>query len=258
MDRRFFLALSLSTTAVFFFASGCQAQPKPTPAPTPTENVVVVVVTSTAQPTLAPTETLEPTITPLATFTPIGLNSPTPTQRATRTPAPVKTTAPNTPTPASSVTPVPATATETPDKYPAPIAISPTTGDANSDRADIQFKYLAVGPLGGSDCYLLHVQMMSASGNAPPAGDDFLDASSCGNQNPPGARLTFVLKRPRLGSPTFGGIEQLAQNLGAVAPYRLQWYVRVVQNNGLSADGVHYNTAPLSPNSSTLESKFNP
>jgi hypothetical protein len=238
---------------------GCQSRPTPTPQPTPTENVVVVVITSTTQPTLAPTETLEATITPLATFTPIGLNSPTPTRRATATPAPIRTIgATNTPKAVASATPVPPTATPLPDKYSAPLGISPTTGDSNSEGAEIQFKYLAVGPLRGNECYLLHVQMVSASGNVPPAGDDFLDTKNCASQSPPGTRLVFVLNRPKFGSPTFGGIEQLAQNLGATVPFRLQWYVRVVQNNGFGPDGVHYNTIPLSSNSATLESEFWP
>jgi hypothetical protein len=254
-------AFCLFLVGLFFglLIVGCQSRPTPTPEPTPTENVVVVVVTSTTQPTLAPTETLEATITPLATFTPIGLNSPTPTRRATTTPVPIRTAvATNTPKAPASATQVPPTATPAPDKYAAPIAISPATGDSNNERAEIQFKYLAVGPLRGNECYLLHVQMASASGNVPPAGDDFMDTSNCADQGPIGARLTFVLNRPKFRSPTFGGIEQQAQNLGATVPFKLQWYVRVVQNNGFGADGVHYNTIPLSPNSATLESEFWP
>jgi hypothetical protein len=250
--------LALLALPLGLFIMGCQAQPKPTVAPTPTENVVVVVVTSTAQPTLAPTETLEATITPLATFTPIGLNSPTPSPRATATAAPVKTPVPITAKPEASATPVPPSATQAPDKYVAPVPISPSGNDANSDRADIQFKFLSVKPLSGNECYLLHVQMASASGNVPAAGDDFLDTDTCGDQSAPGSRLTFTLKRPKFGSPTFGGIEKQAANFGAVAPYKLEWYLRVVQNNGLSADGVHYDTLPLSPDSQTLDSVFNP
>ncbi len=97
--------------------------------------------------------------------------------------------------------------------------------------------------------------------NAPsagPFGDDFLDVAHCGDHSPLNTRLRFALLRPKFGSPTYGTIEQFAQNAAPTDLLKVQWYVRVVQNNGLSADGVHYNTTPLSPNSATLESDFLP
>lgn len=258
MSRHFIVAMGLGLTTVLFLANGCQSQPKPTPEPTPTENVVVVVITSTTQPTLAPTNTEEPTITPLATFTPIALESPTPTARPTSTRAPTKPAPPSTPKAASSSTPVPPTNTPLPNKYPAPIGISPTTSDSNNDHSDIQFKYFAVGALGANECYLLHVRMVNPGATEGGVGeDDFLDTANCANQSPQGTRLVFVLKRPRLGSPTYGGIEAKAQGIGGTTQLKLEWYVRVVQNNGLGPDGAHYNTTPLSPNSATLESVFN-
>lgn len=240
--------------------SSCQSQPKPTPSPSPTEDVVIVVVTSTSQPTLAPTETMEATITPLATFTPIGLETPTPTRRATTTPAAVKTAPPSKTKPASTPTAEPPTSTPPPDKYPAPIAISPKAGDSNSDRGDIQFYYGAVGPLGANECYLLYIQMVNPNATAGGvAGDTFMDTNQCGDPSPPGKPLKYVLFRPTFHNVrTFGTIERNAQNAAPTDLLKLQWFVRVVLNNGPSPDGVHYNTVPLSPESATLESDFRP
>jgi hypothetical protein len=254
------IVLILMGVSAGALVSGCQSQPRPTPEPTPTENVVVVVVTSTSQPTLAPTETLEATITPLATFTPIGLESPTPTPKPTSTRAPIKTAVPATPKAAATDTPIPLTATPLPDKYPAPQAISPTAGDSNSDHSDIQFYFGSVGPLGVNECYLLHVQMVNPYATSDGVGaDDFLDLNHCGDRTPAGKQLKFVLYRPTFHNVyTFGTIERNAQSGGGADLLKLQWYVRVVQNNGLGPDGVHYNTTPLSPNSDTLVSDFHP
>lgn len=254
------IALTLIGFGGAILAAGCQTQakPTPTPLPTPTENVVVVVVTSTIIPTAAPTETLEPTITPLATFTPIGLDSPTPTKRASTTPIPIKTTAPK--VTKAPDTPVPATVTPPADKYSAPTAITPKSGDSNSDGHDIQFYFGAVGPLGPNDCYQLSVQMVNpnvTSGGV--AGDTFLATDTCGDQSPPGKPLKYVIYRPTFRNQrTYGTMENNAQKAGQSDLLKLQWYVTVVRRNAANPDGIHYDTTPLSPNSATLESDFHP
>ncbi len=265
MSKHFSLTLLVIGLGVALFAAGCQSQTPPKPAATPTDNVVVVVVTATTQPTIAATEVSEPTITPLATFTPIGTLVATATTAPTDTPTrKAVTVVPSTPRPVRTNTPAtvgavasPTTAPSQIDKYPAPTAISPTTGDSNTDHGDIQFYFAGVGPLGANECYLLYVQMVNPNaGPAGVAGDFFLDKNHCGDQSPVSTRLKFVLLRPKFGSPSYGSIESIAQNAAPTDLLKVQWYVRVVQNNGPSPDGVHYNTTPLSPNSATLESNF--
>ena len=96
-----------------------------------------------------------------------------------------------------------------------------------------------------------------ANGNR---GDEFLDIANCGDPGPAGKELSFVLYRGKYtNSPNYGTM--LAQTQ-ALAPdlrkFNMTWSVRVVQQNGLAADGVHYNTVPLSPNSPVIEFEFLP
>ena len=263
MNRIVILTLLVIGLCAALLAAGCQAQATPKSQPTPTDNVVVLVVTATAAPTLAATVVSEPTITPLATFTPIGTMEATATASATATatrkPLAVKS---STPKPLRTNTAIPPAAAASPTSapsqnlFPAPQAISPTGGDSNSDGHDIQFKFAAVGPLGGNQCYLLWVQLANEA-TKTVAGDAFLDVAHCGNQSAAGKILSYTLFRPTFhNAPTYGAIEYNAQKNGRSDTLKLEWYVRVVQNNGLNPDGVHYNTTPLGPNSGTLESDF--
>lgn len=267
MNRHFVVALSLGLAVVSLMAMGCARQPQTTPEATPTENVVVVVITATTQPTFAPTptETGEPTITPLATFTPLGLNSPTATPRATATRTPARPPATeSTPRASKSATAAPPAARPTAlpqqNKYPAPAALSPTEGDSFRDGSDIQFYFGSNGPLAPNECYLLHVEMVNPNATSGGiAGDDFFDGAHCGDQSAPGTRLKYVLFRSKFSNaPNYGTIEAQSLAAGQTDLLKVRWYVRIVQDNGLSSDGVHHNTAPLSPPSATLECDFHP
>ncbi len=222
MTRGLFLAAILFITA-------CSAQPTPTPAIdiAPTSSVATVV----------PIPTLLPTIT-----------------------IPIATRSAATSTPTVAPTSKPANPTRAPNRFPAPNPIEPKAGALFKDGNDIKFKYAAVGKLAPTECYLLHIEL--AVPNLPKGnrGDDFVDTVNCGDQGPAGKELEFVLFRGKFtASPNYGTM--LAQTL-ALAPesklLKMTWTARVVQNNGRAADGVHYNTNALSPNSPVNEFDFQP
>ena len=97
------------------------------------------------------------------------------------------------------------------------------------------------------------------AGTGVVAGDEFLALATCGDQSSQGTTRTFVIYRPAFRNQrSYGTMESKAQAAGAADLLKLQWYVTVVQNNGVQPDGVHYNTTPVSPNSATLESDFHP
>ncbi len=276
---------------------GCATQPRVTTPPqdTPTESVIVIVVTATPPPSIpatqTPTESGEPTITPIATLTPIGgggeepartdtpqattvvLSVPTaiviratatlnPKATATRVASATATRTTAAPPPTTSLPPPPAISSQ--NKYPAPEAIFPQAQSFN-DGQDLKFQFRPVGPFATNECYLVHVDMVNqnlASNNV--RGDDFLEpnTSHCGDQSNAGTTLSFVVFRSKFtSSPNYGTIRDQALALTPNDPPRtlgLNWYVRVVQNNGPSGDGVHYKIVGLSPASAVLSNTFIP
>ncbi len=275
MSKRFTVILLLVGLALALLSMGCSTTPSsPTPAPTETESVVIVVVTATSQPVIEATQITEPTITPLATFTPVGFEGATPAKGVTATPTIRKaTTAPttlatvapaaNTPKPVATTKPtatrIPPTTVPLQMKYPAPQPVGPVNVIKNYGN-DLEFNFIAVGPLGQNECYLVHLDFSNPS--APSAGsfgDDFLDVPHCGDQSPIDRRLKFTVYRPGFNGPNYGGIEAAAENAAPTAELlQARWYIRIVRNNGPKGDGVHYNTVPLSPNSAALNFTFAP
>lgn len=216
--------------AVVLLITACSTQPTPTPPN--------IVVPTNPIATLVPIPTLLPTVT-----------VPPPTRSVeTVTPSAVPTKA------AANVTRAPAA------RFAAPVPLEPKAPTLFKDGNDIKFKYGSAEKLEPNQCYLLHIEMAVpglAKGNR---GDDFLDAANCGNVGAAGAGLEFVLYRGKFtNSPNYGTM--LAQILALspeVKDVKMTWTVRVVQNNGRAADGVHYNTVALSPNSPVIEFGFQP
>lgn len=212
-------------------ATACSSQPTP-PPPAPTlPPAATTFATVVPIPTLFPTVTVAvPTLLP-ATATP----EPTATRRTTNTTQPTA-------------------------RFPAPAPLAPQPPTLFKDGNDIKFTFASVGKLGPGQCYLLHVELAVPNLEKGNRGDDFLDAANCGDPGPAGKELSFVLYRGKFtNSPNYGTI--LAQTL-ALSPeaksLKLSWVVRVVQNNGRAADGVHFNTVPSSPNSPVIELEFQP
>jgi len=209
--------------------SACSAQPTP-PPPSPSPNSITFA-------TVVPIPTLLPTVTVVAPTLVASTATPEPT--ATR-----RTT----------------TNSQPPSRLPAPEPLSPKPPTLFKDGNDITFTYAAVGKLEPNQCYLLHIELAVPNLEKGNRGDDFLDTANCGDQGPAGKALSFVLYRGKFtNSPNYGTI--LSQTL-ALAPeakqLKMTWFVRVVQNNGRAADGVHFNTVPLSPNSPVIEFEFQP
>jgi hypothetical protein len=235
---------------------GC-SQTTPTPAPSSTPNSPVLVRTATEEPssTALPTEISgAPSDTPEATIT----------APATITLLPTVTTAAATTSVKAGTTRV-ATTALVQFKYPAPVPLGPARPTMFKNNNDITFTYGAVGKLQPSECYLVHAEMINpyvATNNN--RGDDYLDPSTshCGDQSVSGKPLSFVLYRGRFRtSPNYGTILSEALALATPGPkeyFKMTWYVQVVQNNGLSPDGVHYETIPLSPPSAVLDFDFEP
>lgn len=117
-----------------------------------------------------------------------------------------------------------------------------------------------MGSLKPNQCYLFHIELVNPDVNPGNRGDDFLDTANCGDAGPIGKQLNFVLYRGKFTtSPNYGTIlaEALALSPNVLA-MKMTWVLRVVQNNGRAADGVHYNTVALSPNSPMVELDFEP
>ncbi len=247
------LILGLLTLALI----GC-SQPTATPTPFAVPTSPIVVVTATGEPNAtslptevnqSPTEALEPTITPLATITLLP----------TVTPA-VNPSATSRGTGGAGTTPVAVRY-----KYPAPVLLGPSRPTMYKNNNDITFTYGSVGKILPSECYLLHVELINPNvATANNRGDDYLDphTSHCGDQSVSGKPLSFVLYRGRFRNlPNYGTIlaETLAlAPLGPTQVLKLTWYVQVVQNNGLMADGVHYQTKPSRPPIALLDLDFDP
>lgn len=214
--------------AALLIATACSNQPAPTIPPTTPE--LITLATIVPLPTLLPTAAIAaPTIAPTIT------SEPTVTQRAT-------------------------TNAQPPTRLTAPMLLAPQAPTVVQDGNDIKFTYTSVGKLEPNECYLLHVELAVPNLQAGNRGDDFVDIENCGDAGPAGKELSFVLYRGKFtNSPNYGTI--LAQTL-ALAPevkqLNMTWQARVVRNLGRAADGVHYNTTPLSPNSATLEFEFQP
>ncbi len=294
MSIRWTVALPLSVLATATMAFGCASQSPavPTPEETPTEVVVVIVVTATAQPTLALENTVEATITPLATLTPVRVSTPsstaavtqavpTPTRpRATATARATATLRERTPTATRSATKPSASGgatlvavanTTTPNpratrlnalKYPAPVLLRPNrqNNDVRRNGEDIEFTFEAVGPLGGDECYLLHVEFINPKVNpAQGVSDEFLDRARCGDRSTPGKVLKFTVFRPPRGAGVnYGGILSAALAPALTESLRVSWFVQVVQDRGVAADGVHHNVARLSPQAAVFDFDFVP
>jgi hypothetical protein len=209
------------------FGTACSSTPTPPPVSTPPPATTFATVVPI--PTLFPTVTVSaPTQLPTETIQPTATRQTTTNPKVSRLPAPV------------------------------PIAPKPPT--LFKDGNDIRFTYASVGKLESSQCYMLHVELAVPNLEQGNRGDEFLDTDNCGDQGPAGKELSFVLYRGKYtNSPNYGTI--LAQT-HALSPdartLNLSWNVRVVQNNGRSADGVHFNTVPLSPNSPVTEIEFQP
>lgn len=227
--RRWLILLALAIAE-----TGCAS-----PTPTPT------VVPTTAPTTLpSPTEEASATLlAPTATDTPEATETETPVSTATATHA------------------APATS-KAQYRYKAPILLSPGRPTMFKNGNDITFTYASVGRLAASHCYMLHVDMINPNVNPGNRGDDFLDKSHCGDQSVSGNRLSFILYRGKFGNlPNYGTIMSEAMQLAPLSStqlLRVTWYVRLVQNNGLSTDQVHYRVAPLSPDSAVLDFDFEP
>lgn len=210
-------------------AAGC-APNNPTVAPSP--------VPTNPSATSAPTEIIA-TITETATAAASEAVHPTPTAQATARPT-----------------------QKTEYKYDAPIPLGPKRPTIYKDGNDVPFTYSSVGPLPTNVCYLLHVELVNPNVNPGNRGDDFLDKDNCGDQSVAGKRLSFVLYRSKFrNSPNYGTIMAEAVGAARLEPkqvLRMTWFVRVVQNNGISSDNVHYQVSPLSEPSTVLDFDFEP
>jgi hypothetical protein len=235
--KRWLILVSLTLTAV-----GCSANPTPTPlAATSAPTAPIVVVTATE----------EPGATQLASEVPLPTLLPTVTETA------------GTPTSSTVTSRAAPTAKTTTYKYPAPVPLGPSRPTLYKNGNDITFTYASVGKLLTKECYLVHVDMINPNvATQNNRGDDFLDQDSCGNQGVSGKPSSFVLYRGRFRtSPNYGTILAETLALAPLSPTQLlpvKWYVRVVQNNGLSSDGVHYRVASLSPASAVMDFDFEP
>ncbi len=214
--------------AALVLATACAGQ-SATPVPPPTAEISNLA-------TIVPLPTLLPTVpVAVATAAPTLTAEPTATQQTT-----VKA--------------------QPPTRMAAPVLLEPKAPTVFKDGNDIKFIYASVGKLAPDECYLLHIEMAVPQLERGNRGDDFVDVENCGDPGPAGKALTFVLYRGKFtNSPNYGTM--LAQTL-ALAPetkeLKMTWQARVVKNLGRAADRVHYNTEPLSPNSSVLEFAFQP
>lgn len=216
--------------AVCLIVTACNSQPTPTP--------IIITETPSAIATLVPIPTLLPTVV---------VAVPTLQNQTTIATLPAATAQ------------IAATRAST-TRFSAPTQIAPSEGALFKAGNDIQFTYASVGKLEPNQCYLLHVELAVPNLEKGNRGDDFLDAEHCGDQSAVGTELNFVLYRGKFtNSPNYGTM--LAQTL-ALEPeaklLKMSWTIRVVQNNGRAADGVHYNTVALSPSSPVREFDFEP
>ncbi len=214
---------------------------------------IVVCTACAAEPTATPPDIIAPTNS-ISTTVPIPTLLPTVAltlaTRLVETQTPAPTSKPN----VASATRANA------NRFAAPTTIAPSAGALFKNGNDIPFTFEAVGRLEPTQCYLLHVELAVPQLPNGNRGDDFLDLENCGDSGPAGQKLEFVLYRGKFtNSPNYGTI--LAQT-SALAPeakkLNMTWTVRVVQNNGRAADGVHYNTVALSPGSPIVEFEFQP
>ena len=216
---------------------------------------MILVAACSSQQTPTPVTTTEPT-SPIATVVPFPTLLPT----TTDAPVPVVTVIPGATLTTQPTVTRSAAHTQPAARFPAPILISPHANALFKDGNDIPFMFASVGKLEPNQCYLLHIEL--AVPNLPKGnrGDDFLDPAMCGDPGPAGKPLTFVLYRGKfVNSPNYGTILAQTHELAPEARLlKMTWRVRVVQNNGRAADGVHYNTAALSPDSPVIEFDFQP
>ncbi len=248
--------LLVCALVVLSIVSGCGTSSAPTPtkaAATVAPPVVTVVITATLPP---PTATQPvPTITPIPTIaltTTVAANTPVavkPTNTA-GAPRPTATRRPNTPTTVA----VAATATPLPNKYPGPRLIGPVY-DPGLGRLDerhnpgdtLVFQWMAVGPLGPNECYVLRVDF------TPGQGDAFLICDSSLTQAAPGATVQFTLYKPTQAGPNYAGL--LSPESGDAT---VKWYVQVAKDQGKGTgpsdpSGVRHNVIFLSPRSSVYQ-----
>ncbi len=226
------------------------AQPLPTQAPI----VITVVVTATPAPVTATAELTGVALpTGAATQT-----SATPTRGAgqatstTRPVVPTNTRRPATATTAAQGTAIPS-ATTFIQKYPAVRLIGPVFVVDAGGRKDerkfpgdaLTFEWESPGGLGGGECYMITVQL------TPGQGDYFLQCNSAETQKGQAQTVRFTLERPNRPGPNY---TSLLPNPGGDTTVR--WYVTVVRDDGVAADGVHRKYTPLSPASATFSFPF--
>ncbi len=238
--------------AAIVLIAGCSTNPKPTPPPVAATSGTVVVVTTTPESMAGPSATTGSSANPAASSTPaLSTAVPIPTLLPTVTVA-AGTTAPR----------VASTVTKPAYKFPAPVLLGPSRPTVFKDGNSIKFTYASVGRLAANQCYLFHVEMINPNVNPGNRGDDFLDKDHCGDQSVSGRPLSFTLNNGKFrNAPNYGTILPQARDLAPLAPkqvLRVTWYIRVVQNNGLSSDNVHYQVIPLSAPSAVLDFDFEP
>ncbi len=233
---------------------GCGTSNPPTPTKavaTVAPAVVTVVITATLPP---PTATQAvPTITPIPTLaitTTVPVSTPI-AAKPTNTRGPTATRRPATATPVAKAA---ATATPLPNKYGPPRLIGPVNDpglgrrDERHNPADtLVFQWMATGPLGENECYVVRVDM------SPGQGDSFLLCDTSITQLSPGATAQFTLYRPGQAGPNYAGL--LPADAGDTT---VNWSVQVAKDLGpgtgpATPDGVRHNVAPLSPKSSVYQ-----
>ncbi len=235
MSKTLTVAVLLAGLCAALLTAGCSSgQPSPTPAPTVTESVLFVVVTATSQPVLEATQVLEPTITPLATFTPAGYMSPTATTAATatvrKTTAPAVVTSESTPRPIATARPKATNPPPGPSLYPAPEIVGPGAGTIINDGNAIQLQFRSVGPLPSDACYYVTVTFTNPNANPGSAWNPW--AFNCGDQSPPGTKLTMNVTRFPGDAYNYIYMRDTAERL-AIADYlTVTWMVAIGKRDG--------------------------
>ncbi len=236
---------------------GCgSATPTRVPTPVATQAPVVITVIVTATP---PPLTATPDPTSVANLTAAATQSATmptrPSAQATQ-PAvariPTNTRRPATAAPATTGAPIP-TATTFIQKYAAVRLIGPNFVEAQGGRKDerhfpndaLQFEWYSSGGLGDGECYMVNVAMN------PGQGDYFLQCNAAETLKPVAQTVRFTLNQPNRAGPTY--VSLLPNPAGDTT---VRWYVTIVRDDGVAADGVHRKFTPLSPPSETFAFPF--
>ncbi|MBI3914508.1 MAG: hypothetical protein HY327_10050 [Chloroflexi bacterium] len=250
------LILYAFVVALSFALLGCgtatptrSAQPAATQAPI----VITVIVTATPVPITATAEATSATTQTAVATQPAGNNPTRAAGQATSTTRPVgptNTRRPATATIAPQGTAVPS-ATIFVQKYPAVRLIGPVfivdAGGRKDERhfpSDaLTFEWESVGGLGGGECYMITVALK------PGAGDSFLN--NCESQIGKAQTVRFTLNQPSRAGPNYGSL--LPNPSGDTT---VSWFITIVRDDGLAADGAHHKFTPLSPPSDLFSFPF--